>query len=496
MKKFLALARVSSREQEREGFSLDVQVDALTNYAKRQGGQIVKLFRVAETASKKDERQTFRQLVSYAKENAGRLEALLFYKVDRAARNLFDYVELERLEVDHGLRVIYVAQPTENTPAGHLQRRILANMASFYTEQQSVDVKEGMLRRVKSGLFVGHAPYGFRNVRIEGRSLIEVNSEEAKRVQRVFELYAYHNHTIDSLGKALYDEGSYYVPSTPKFPRNKLYHMLRDRAYIGEVHHRNEWTPGTHAPLIDHATWERVQILLGAKIYRAHEMTYAGDLIRCGHCGYPITGEAKSKQTKNGIKEYIYYRCTRYTSEGHPRIRVTEQELDSQVLALFDKMKLKDLELTRWFASVLRVLSIEYSKGNKDRRQELHREITTLITQQDRLVNLRIVDEIDASTYTKKNNELKDRIGKLKTLVDACDRGRDENADLAMKAFELSQSLAERWFTADYNAKRKILDLLCLNCKLEGVSLVPTIRKPFDVLAEGLVLKNGRGGGI
>jgi hypothetical protein len=35
-----------------------------------------------------------------------------------------------------------------------------------------------------------------------------------------------------------------------------------------------------------------------------------------------------------------------------------------------------------------------------------------------------------------------------------------------------------------------------LNCKLDNTTLVPTIRKPFDVLAEGLVLKNGRGGGI
>ena len=56
----MALARVSSREQEREGFSLDVQVDALQRYAERAGGQIVKLYRIAETASKTDERKTFK----------------------------------------------------------------------------------------------------------------------------------------------------------------------------------------------------------------------------------------------------------------------------------------------------------------------------------------------------------------------------------------------------------------------------------------------------
>lgn len=133
MKRHVALARVSSREQEREGFSLAVQEDALRNFATREGGEIVKLFRIAETASKTDERKTFKELIAYAKANAEKLDALLFYKVDRAARNLFDYVELERLESDYGVPFISVSQPTENSPAGRMMRRTLANMASFYT---------------------------------------------------------------------------------------------------------------------------------------------------------------------------------------------------------------------------------------------------------------------------------------------------------------------------------------------------------------------------
>ena len=67
MKQFVALARVSSREQEREGFTLEVQEDALKRYATQAGGEIIKLFKIAETASKGDERKTFRELVNYAK---------------------------------------------------------------------------------------------------------------------------------------------------------------------------------------------------------------------------------------------------------------------------------------------------------------------------------------------------------------------------------------------------------------------------------------------
>ena len=161
-KRYAALARVSSREQEREGFSLEVQEDALLRYAQQQGGTIVKFYKIAETASKREERRAFKDLIAYARKHAAQLDGVLFLKVDRAARNLFDYVELERLEADHNLPVLYVSQPTENTPAGRMMRRTLANMAAFYTEQQSIDVREGIERRVENGLFPNLPPYRYR----------------------------------------------------------------------------------------------------------------------------------------------------------------------------------------------------------------------------------------------------------------------------------------------------------------------------------------------
>jgi len=489
-KRFVALARVSSREQEREGFSLDVQVDALQHYAERNNGEIVRLFRIAETASKTDERKTFKELLAFAKANSHRLDGLLFYKVDRAARNLFDYVELERLESESGIQFISVSQPTENSPAGRMQRRMLASMASFYTEQQSLDVKEGLARRVQSGLFVSKPPFGYRNIRINGRSIIEINEENAAVVRRAFELYAYHNHTLDSLGDALLAEGM------PKFPRSKLHTLLTDRAYIGEVRHKGQWHPGTHEPLVDRATWDRVQFLLGQKIYRSHQMTYASELIECGHCGCPITGELKTKKTKSGEREYTYYRCSQYHRVGHPRTRFTEGELDTQMLALFDTLRVEDDKFRQTFREELRkTTNWELGKSSSD-DSELKREHAEAVRLQGQLLNLRLLEEIDADTYAVKAQELRDQVAGLRLQIERCDRSRNEIIDIAIKAFELSQDLRAKWFAADYAAKRRILEILCLNWKLEDVSLVPEWRKPFDLVAEGLQKKDSRGEGI
>ena len=107
--------------------------------------------------------------------------------------------------------------------------------------------------------------------------------------------------------------------------------------------------------------------------------------------------------------------------------------------------------------------------------------------------NLRLLEEIDADTYAEKATELRDKDARLRLEIEACSGGQDETADLAVKAFGLSQSLEAKWVTSDYAAKRRTLEIVCLNWRLVDVSLVPTMRKPFDLLAEGLVLNNSRG---
>jgi len=493
MKKFVALARVSSREQQREGFSLDVQVDGLRKHAERIGGEIFKLYQVAETASKSEERKTFRELLTFVKAHARELSGILFYKVDRAVRNILDLADLERIEAEYGVPFIAVTQPTENTPAGRFQRRMLATMATFQTEQQSVDVREGHARRVANGLFVGMCPFGYRNVRIDGRSLVEIHPENGPKIKRIFELYAYHNHTLDSLIEALVSEGLVYTAAMPRFCRSKLYEILRDRAYIGEVEYNGRWYPGKQAPLIDAITWRRVQVLLGAGTYKSHDMTYAGEIIKCGFCGRPITGEVKTKQTKRGERRYTYYRCASYNREGHPRVRLTEEELDQQMLALFDRMRIDDPERRDWIAKIIRMKTQEGQQNSRARVTDLNKQLAMIRRQQEQLLNLRLLEEIETDTYQTKSTELRDRATELRLLLEAADRGRDEKSDLAVRAFELSQNLRRKWLTADFAAKRNILQIVCLNFSLEDVTLVPTMRKPFDLLAEGLLFGNTRG---
>jgi site-specific DNA recombinase len=129
-------------------------------------------------------------------------------------------------------------------------------------------------------------------------------------------------------------------------------------------------------------------------------------------------------------------------------------------------------------------------------RAELMRQQNLLVSNQDRLLNMRINDEIDQDSFAHKQTELRDRLASIKLQQEVVDRSHDENAELAVKVFELSQTLRQQWLTADYAAKRRILDIVFLNSRLDDTTLVPTIRKPFDVLIEGLLVPESGGGRI
>ena len=158
MKRFIGFARVSSREQERDGFSLDVQIEAFEVYANREKGVVDKIFRVAETATNMEQRKIFLEALDFAKRHAVDYDGILFYKIDRAARNMKDLMLLEEIEEKYGLPFISVTQPVENSPTGRMIRRTLAAFGAFTTEQMSLDIKSGVAKRVAIGGFPARCP--------------------------------------------------------------------------------------------------------------------------------------------------------------------------------------------------------------------------------------------------------------------------------------------------------------------------------------------------
>jgi site-specific DNA recombinase len=339
-------------------------------------------------------------------------------------------------------------------------------MATFFTDQLSDDVKAALRRRLESGLFPAALPYGYRSVRNkEGRAVPQVD-DRAQHVRRMFDLYAYGGHTIDTIRDTLIAEGRDLSAKKPRWSRSRIHAILINRAYIGEFFFDGEWWPGTHEPLVSREVFDRVQMRLGRGSQQSHQMMYASNLIRCAHCSRPITGEKKQK----GGREYVYYRCVVYNAAGHPRNRVSERQLDQQVLTGLRAMKIQDDGLRELLQTILRERTRAVQGIARVERDRLAQELARVRSQKDQLLNLRLNGEIEADTLRTKSLELKERETRIVEQLAACGAEQDEKADSAIKLFELTQALENKWLEADFESKRKILEMVFLNLRLDGAN--------------------------
>jgi site-specific DNA recombinase len=97
---------------------------------------------------------------------------------------------------------------------------------------------------------------------------------------------------------------------------------------------------------------------------------------------------------------------------------VTEAELDRQVLAIFDRMRIEDESVREWFRQVLRSQTADAQRESGQQRAELQRQESLIVAQQDRLLTLRIDDQIDQDTFAAKQTQLRDRLANIKLQLD------------------------------------------------------------------------------
>ncbi|MFH1467185.1 MAG: recombinase family protein, partial [Pseudomonadota bacterium] len=91
--------RVSSRDQEREGFSIPAQQKLLREYAEREQFQVLQEFTDVETA-KRTGRQAFTAMLTFLRRSRTTTPVILVEKTDRLYRNLKDWVTLDEMKVE------------------------------------------------------------------------------------------------------------------------------------------------------------------------------------------------------------------------------------------------------------------------------------------------------------------------------------------------------------------------------------------------------------
>lgn len=106
-------------------------------------------------------------------------------------------------------------------------------------------------------------------------------------------------------------------------------------------------------------------------------------------------------------------------------MRVTEADLDRQMLKIFRSIRQND-EIRDWISEALREWSKQERGESRVKTDQFQRELTLLPQQEDRLLNLRLLEEITTDTFAKKSTELRDRSADVTLRIEAVSRDRSE----------------------------------------------------------------------
>lgn len=253
--------RVSSKGQEKEGFSIPAQLKLLRQYGESQGFHIVKEFRDVETA-KQSGREGFGKMVDFLTRNSD-CKYLLVEKTDRLYRNFKDYVCLEEIKVEiHLVKEGAVVSNTSKS-ADKFIHGIKVLMAKNYVDNLSEETRKGMTEKAEQGIWPSVAPLGYKNVLGKaGKRTIKPDPRLAPIVIRLFKTYSSGNYSLNEITEKFKGKGLEFRKSKKPLPRSTVHKILTNRMYSGVFKWKEQLYPGKYTPLISEKLWRKVQGVL------------------------------------------------------------------------------------------------------------------------------------------------------------------------------------------------------------------------------------------
>ena len=263
---------------------------------------------------------------------AGRVDIVVVYKIDRLSRSLMDFAKLVEVFDRNNVTFVSVTQSFNTTTSmGRLTLNILLSFAQFEREVIGERIRDKFAASRKKGMWMGgYPPLGYD---VKDRKLV-VNEMEAATVRMIFERYVLVG-SATILARSLAAEGILTKRSRP-VDRGYLYILLNNKTYIGEVTHKGNSYPGEHRAIIESPLWNKVHAILkesprqrAANTRRQTPAPLKGLLF--GPDGRALT----PAHTRKGSKLYRYYVATGVIKRGPEACvirRVPAAEVEAAVI--------------------------------------------------------------------------------------------------------------------------------------------------------------------
>lgn len=353
--------------QERDGVSLDAQLDMAREYCQRKGWELVDHY-LDVMSGTSDKRPDLSRLERDAKARPKRFDVVICYKLDRISRNVGHFHEILATLEEARVDLVSLTQEIDTTSAsGRLLLNILISVAQ--NESETISERVSMAMRFKAGqgaCLITSPPYGYRYVSKEtddeGRIVqarLEVNGEEAHVVKTIFRLYLELRSVyavakrLNSAGVAARHGGEWNSGVVARILQNPLYkgdlifgrevNQKRGRKRHRIVQPRENWIvhEGKVPAIVDGPMMEAAAEILKTNASMAPRRSHAfqnrawSAVLFCAGCGHPMWYHSSSAGMEG--RYWGAYGC--HTGHGKGalgscgvRARLTDLMLESLVL--------------------------------------------------------------------------------------------------------------------------------------------------------------------
>lgn len=472
MKTVYGYVRVSDMKQV-DGASLSEQERAITEYAKKNNLNIIEWFRETKTAARRG-RPHFDKMLKQLKE--GKANGAIIHKIDRSARNLHDWAAIGDL-IDNKIEVHFAHESLDMTErGGRLSADIQAVMASDYVRNLRQEAIKGLYGRLKQGLYPWRAPIGYDD---NGKGKVKTpHPIKAKLITKMFELYAYEDHSILTLVEEMKIRGLTNHNERP-LVKDSISRILNNSFYAGVINIKGATFQGKHAAIIPMRLFKQVQLKIRGHRRSGcvpfHKYLFRG-IIRCENCKTLMSGERQ--------KGMVYYRCQKKIC---PTTSVREDNVEARLRATLKQISLNKNEFS-FLQKYLQEIEDNFRFDTEKALSGFELNIAKLKGKEDRLLDAYFENMIDKDSYDSRKKNIHFELQEFKDKKRAILNGEEDKIEKVSELLELCKSPINMYDSATFEEKQSIAKIIYSNFVVNRKKIVFIPLSPYLEIANRDIL--------
>ena len=479
------LARVSSKAQQIEGYSLEAQDKLLNNYCANRSLKVVKVFVIAESASKEQSRKVFREMMSFISTKKNNIYHLAVEKADRYTRNFKDAVVLDDWLAEDSQRRLHSVKESivlhrDSKSDVKFMWNIHVASAKKYTDNLREEAMKGMAEKLAQGWLPAVPPPGYVTITRNGKRIHVPNQDNLLLVKKAFSKYVEPGQSLASVTELMDNMGIRTRQGKP-LSKSNVQKMLLNPFYIGINRFNGKDYPGVQETFISKELFNKVQQKMHHKRpsrYRQHDPVFKS-VIKCVNCGGLVTWQ---------LQKGRYYGTCQRTSEGcKGRKLLREDRLEEAVIGMLEQLVCPSREIIQWVADAMREHHLTSIEEKERLWNSVKLQIDRLSRMEEGLYDDKLSGDISQEKYQEKHAEFSERKEELEQQLRGVDTSLGNRLDQTLVLLELSQKAAEIYPKKTPQQKRLIITKLFNNLTFDNESLSVSFTKFAQVIANNVV---------